>query len=82
MNQTNETIMLTTTDNPFDPFTEWDSWKRFDEEKGYNTCGYLARVAIVSNEISEADYEVAVRNAIDEICELNLLGIYKKVSSL
>ena len=74
-------IMLTTIDNPFNPFTQWDEWKSFDEDKGYFTCSYLARIAKTSDELSDADYELAVEEAINEICELNTLGIYKKVSS-
>ena len=27
--------MLTTVDNPFDPFEQFTSWFMFDEEKGY-----------------------------------------------
>ena len=37
--------MLTTIDNPFDPFTQFDDWLRFDEEKGYHTCQFLAKIA-------------------------------------
>ena len=73
-------IMLTTIDNPFNPFTQWDDWKSFDEDKGYYTCSYLARIAKTSDELSDADYELAVEEAINKICELNILGIYKKVS--
>ena len=35
--------MLTTIDNPYDPFTEYDRWLEFDEEKGYFTNSYLQR---------------------------------------
>ena len=73
------TIMLTTTDNPFDPLTQWDDWRQFDENSGYHTCAYLARIANTSEELSEADYDLAVAQAIDEICILNVLGIYKKI---
>lgn len=73
-------IMLTTIDNPFNPFTQWDEWKSFDEDKGYFTCSYLARIAKTSDELSDVDYELAVEEAINEICELNTLGLYKKVS--
>lgn len=74
-----DAVMLTTIDNPFNPFTQWDEWKRFDEDKKYFTCGYLARIAKTSDDLSEADYRQAIKDAIDEIVSFNILGIYKKV---
>ena len=71
--------MLTTIDNPFDPFTQFDEWRTFDEVKGYNTCSYLARIVKRSDELSEADEALAIEQAIDEILKLNILGIYRKV---
>lgn len=73
------TALLTTTDNPFDPFEQFDEWFQFDTEKGYHTCAYLARIAKTSSNLSEKDYADEVERAIDEIIELNILGIYKKV---
>lgn len=29
---------ITTTDNPYDPFTEFDQWESFDLKHGYFTC--------------------------------------------
>ena len=72
-------VMLTTIDNPFDPFTQFDEWKAFDEQKGYFTCAYLARIVKTSDELSEADEDLAIEQAIDEIVRLNVLGIYRKV---
>lgn len=72
--------MLTTIDNPYDPFKEFDDWYNFDESKGYHSCNYLARIAKVSDELPEAEEEKAIEKAIDEIIKLNILGIYKKVS--
>lgn len=71
--------MLTTTDNPFDPFDQFDDWLSFDMQKGYNTCSYLARIAQTSPEMSVDEQREAIETAIDEILELNVLGIYKKV---
>ena len=72
--------LLTTIDNPFDPFTQFDDWKAFDEQKGYYTCNYLARVADVPNELSDADEILAITEAIDSIVNMNVLGIYRKVT--
>ena len=73
-------VMLTTLDNPFNPFTQFDEWFAHDVLKGYNTCNYLARIAKTSDDLSEEDYSVALEDAIDEIVSLNILGIYLKVT--
>ena len=72
-------VMLTTVDNPFDPFTQFDEWNSFDVGKGYFTCSYLARFAYTSSDLSDSDQMLAVESAIDEIVSKNPLGIYKKV---
>lgn len=71
--------MLTTIDNPFNPFTEYDKWYSFDESKGYHTCSYLARIALTSPDLTDAEEQRVINDAIEEICRLNILGIYKKV---
>ena len=71
--------MVTTTDNPYDPFTQFDLWYAYDTLQGYNTCAYLARIAKTSPELSPIDQAIAVEEAVDEIVEMNLLGNYKKL---
>ena len=71
--------MLTTIDNPFDPFDEFAQWFLFDVEKGYNTCSYLARIARTSEQFTEQENDDEVERAIDEIIKHDFLGIYKKV---
>jgi hypothetical protein len=73
--------MLTTTDNPYNPFTEFDEWYAFDQAAGYFTAGLLARIVKTSDELSEADQSLAIEQAIDEIVEENVLGVYRKVSN-
>lgn len=72
-------VMLTTVDNPYDPFDNYDEWYAFDAQKGYHTPEYLARVSYTSEELSELDELEAINEAIDSILLLNPLGIYKKV---
>lgn len=71
--------MLTTEDNPYDPFTQFDDWKAFDDQKGYNSCSYLARICFSSPELTQQEQNEAFEQAIDEIVALNLTGNYKKV---
>lgn len=74
------TVMLTTVDNPFDPITEFDEWYNYDESKGYCTSGYLARIAITSNDLGNLAQDQAIEDAIDEIIQMNPDGFYKKVT--
>lgn len=73
--------MLTTVDNPYDPFTEYDEWSEFDESHGYFTPQLLARIAITSDELSERDQDLAIESAIDEIVFYNVSGMHRKVSA-
>lgn len=73
-------FMITTFDNPYDPFTQFNHWFLFDTEKGYNTCAYLDRVAKVSEEFSDEENNLAIEQAIDEIIKYDFRNIYKKVS--
>lgn len=70
---------LTTVDNPYDPFDQFDSWYRFDIENGYNSCGYLSRIAKTSSSLSDSENEEEIERAIDEIIKYDFRNIYKKV---
>jgi hypothetical protein len=73
--------MLTTVDNPYNPFTNFDEWNAWDESSGYHTTAFLARVVRSSEELSEADQHVAIEAAIEEIVSENVSGMYRKVSA-
>lgn len=70
---------LTTFDNPYSPFAQFSKWFLFDVEKGYNSCGYLGRIARTSDEMTEEEYNSEVERAIDEIIKYDFKNIYKKV---
>jgi hypothetical protein len=71
--------MLTTIDNPFDPFEQFTSWLMFDKEKGYDSCERLARLANITSEMSQKEIDDAMERAIDRLIELDVLNIYKRV---
>jgi len=77
---------VTTMDNPYDYFTEFDEWYAFDISHGYdvigapyNTLNYVARMAQVSDGMSDEEYTQAVNDAVDRIVSMNLTGNYRKV---
>jgi len=72
-------VALTTIDNPYDPFEEFTSWNNFDVLKGYNSSGYLARIAKTSDQLSEEENDAEIERAIDEIIKYDFMNIYKKV---
>ena len=71
--------MLTTFDNPYDPFEQFTSWFLFDVEKGYNSCEYLARIAKTSDQFTDKENAKEIERAIDEIIKYDFRNIYKKV---
>lgn len=74
-----QVVMLTTTDNPYNPFDDFDKWNNFDVQQGYYTCAYLARITRTSDELTDTEEQQAIQDAINEILKLNLLGLYIKV---
>lgn len=68
------TVYLTTSDNPYDPSTDYINWMHWDEQHGYYTSQYLARIAITSDGFSDEDNDAAIERAIDEIIQYNLTG--------
>lgn len=76
-----EEHMLTTVDNPYNPFTDFDEWNAYDMRQGYNTLAYLARVVTPSHNLSESVQSYAIELAIEEIVRENVLGIYRKVKA-
>ncbi len=75
-----EEYALTTIDNPYDPFKQFDEWFLFDEEKqGYHSSAYLGRIARTSDQLSDEENRREVERAIDEIIKYDFRGIYKKV---
>ena len=70
---------LTTIDNPFSPFVEWDDWYRFDTDSGYNTCGLIDRIANTSDSLSEYDNDLEVIRAMNSIVKTDPLNNYIRV---
>ena len=71
--------MLTTFDNPYNPFDDFTLWMMYDKEQGYNTCERLALIAKLSDDMSQDEIDAETDRAMDEIIFYDFLNIYKKV---
>lgn len=66
-----EEKLLTTIDNPYNPFHNWDEWYTFDITKGYFSCGLLARFAIASDSLSEPEKRTFLQDAMKRIIAID-----------
>lgn len=79
-----EECRLTTIDNPYDPFDEFDKWFLFDikESNRYGLRGCCERVALearTSDAMTEDENNYEIERAIDSIIVNDPLNIYMKV---
>ena len=74
------TCMLTTFDNPFDPFEDFTSWMLFDKEKGYDSSERLMRIAKLSDDMTQKEVDDEIERAINEIIKYDFMNIYKKIT--
>lgn len=72
--------MLTTVDNPWSPFTNYDEWYEWDANAGYATPGLLARIANITLELSENDLQFQISEAMKEIVRVNASGMHRLVA--
>jgi len=68
-------FFLTTTDNKWSPFTQFDEWLVYDEkEKHYNTLNYVARMTHTSHILSDELNDREIERVYDEIIKFDWLG--------
>ena len=70
--------MLTTFDNPFNPFVDFSSWYMYDCEKNYNTSSRLARIANIDSEMTEQEKEDEMERAMNLIVKYDFEDTYVK----
>lgn len=73
-------VFITTYDNPYDYFEQFDEWLNFDRQKGYYTLEYVARLAKLAPDLSEEEQNIEMENVFNTIIEWNG-NFYKKVYS-
>lgn len=68
-----KSVTITTIDNPYSPFTQFDDWLMFDLEKGYCTVERLARLCYISSALSDEENNAEIENAIDELIKIGFV---------
>ena len=72
-------VRITTIDNPYNPFTEWDDWFMFDVQQGYGTCERLASISLTSDQLTDQENNEAVEEAIEMLMKT---GAFNKKGEL
>lgn len=75
-----DTPMLTTYDNPWNPYTHFREWALFDGLKGYNCSGINAILAPSSDKLCDTENDILTDAALDSFVKHDFLGIYVKVT--
>lgn len=67
---------LTTVDNPFSVFTQYEDWYRYDRDHDYGTVELLARFTCVSDELSDTENEEEMKRVVYDIIEHDMEHMY------
>lgn len=67
---------LTTTDNPWNPFTNFNEWYIFDITNHYNCCEIVARLSDVSKDMTTLEREAAIVEAIETFVKEDPTKLY------
>lgn len=70
---------LTTFDNPYSPYEQFEEWYRYDTDHGYNSSGLLMRLAETSSQFTDNENAYEIEKAIDRIVAADPQNIYKKL---
>ena len=72
-----ERVHITTIDNPFNPFEDFASWYDFDMEKGYCSCQRVARLANITDDMTDIEEEEEIERATKRLVEIDPLDIFQ-----
>lgn len=75
----NYNCMLSTIDNPHNPFDDFRLWFLYDVTHGYNSCGRLDRITNIESDMMQSEIDAEIERAIDEIIKYDFTNTYVKV---
>ena len=71
--------VVTTIDNPWNPFTQFREWFAWDNHHHYETCRWLDHYAFTSNDLSDEQIDDDVTNAQNKLLARNPYSLHVKI---
>lgn len=62
-------IMITTVDNPYDPYDQFAEWLVYDMVKGYRTCERLGSIVIESDQMTDSEIFDVTERGCERLCK-------------
>jgi len=79
MNEKRE-VFVTTIDNPYNYFDEFDKWFSYDESQGYHTCSFVDNLSLnMFSDSTDKEIEEEIERAVDIIVKFEGDQKYKKI---
>ena len=69
-------MILSTPDNPYNPFGQFDEWYAYDESHGYHTSSIVARLTFFSDALSDDENQIAINDAVRKVYSISPKGLY------
>lgn len=73
--------MITTIDNPWNPFTHYHEWLDHDMQHGYNTDQWLYILSRTSNDLAMEEQDEQIDVGAQRLLELDPYGLHVKLYS-
>ena len=71
-------FMLTTVDNPYNPFEQFAQWDLYDKEQGHETCSLIARLSQLSYDMTQKEENDEYDRVVELIIQRDPFDKYKK----
>lgn len=68
---------VTTFDNPYNYFTQFDEWFAFDTSKGYYTCNKIARLVELKPSMTSIEEQNAIEDACKRFVDIDFMNLYR-----
>lgn len=71
--------MVTTIDNPWNPFTHYREWLSYDMQNGYFTDQWMYALTKTSNDLRDEEIQEQIDAGVTRLLELDPYGLHVKV---